>query len=533
LQCSSEKFDYIKGMIAEIEEAIVIAEEEDEDDTKSALLAKYRVYLERKLKTLKIEERAWFISKELKSKFEGRNHSETPQVFHISAVDYMEWISRSKLPFASQPALSPERTGIPLIREYLFNLPAQRNLNEISSHVEYFVPGYLDKITRIITRDDRNAGFGIVAEAFGPVKDKLLTELLKQAMVLFSKLIDDALGQSVQDPSVYKSYIHTKVTQEWCSFKGLTFTKLLSLRGIMPPLRSKVNGLTNGCNWAQELADLLAPIFKDWEMKFTEHMRIMKPCLSILIDLIHRDVTQMLESSPATVMVTDKTAKLWEVRRTALQMITEDLMTDVERIQSHCVLEATMEDRRPQGTITSITDYIFDDAFSATPPLNPKTKKYVTSKCKHQMKKLEEMFLDPKEHFVDRVMLAFIDKTQQAYNGLLIHHFERIRTALNDFTSRLRALQPINYTVTKDGEDIRQELAKLLPEFHTCSEELKELVPKPTATKHTDDHSAPKIIADNTEANLEAIYCQIRASEKKRKVGNTNGSRNVRVKREP
>ncbi|CAN9168334.1 unnamed protein product [Alternaria alternata] len=134
-QCAGGELDIINQLLQEVEEQEAGLDDDDEDEEVNSkerrTLGQYRIYLERIRKQKKILQRADIINAELTAKLKGRTTKDMPQMFHTSASEYMDWIRKPKLAFSNQPSLSPDMTGIPAIREYLFFFTSATELERL------------------------------------------------------------------------------------------------------------------------------------------------------------------------------------------------------------------------------------------------------------------------------------------------------------------------------------------------------------------------------------------------------------------
>lgn len=209
---------------------------EDADDTeKMMVMVRYKQYLESHFKCLKINDRGKFISDDLAIKLGGRPQDPTVEVFHISAADYMTWIKAEKIMFKYQPALLPTATGVPRIRQYLYNLPAQQNLRDFSVHVNINVVAFVEKIKRISTQSDRDAGFRTIADDCYKLSEKLLVDILQQAKTLIKKISHTSIVKVTEEVEACKGQVVRLLQQVWLKVHAKTFAKLLISKGTIRP----------------------------------------------------------------------------------------------------------------------------------------------------------------------------------------------------------------------------------------------------------------------------------------------------------
>lgn len=156
-------------MIKNADEEEMRAEDEDNLVAKD-MISKHKMYLKRHLKQQKVVERAKHISTELAMKFPSRSPTDNPKVYHASAANYMDWIKKEIIRFNEQPALSPELTGVPSIRRYLYSLPAQKNLRDCTLHLNVVIPSFIERVWRAVSDSDRDTGFRELADRFDKIR---------------------------------------------------------------------------------------------------------------------------------------------------------------------------------------------------------------------------------------------------------------------------------------------------------------------------------------------------------------------------
>lgn len=180
-QCAGGEFDIINQLLQEVEEQEAGLDDDGEDGEVNSkerrTLGQYCIYLERIRKQKKILQRADTINAELTAKLKGRTTKDMPQIFHTSASDYMDWIRKPKLAFSNQPSLSPDMTGIPAIREFLFSLPAQQNLRDYERHINITIPAFIEKVKRTVSERERDGDFRTIADDIDAVRRGYMTRL--------------------------------------------------------------------------------------------------------------------------------------------------------------------------------------------------------------------------------------------------------------------------------------------------------------------------------------------------------------------
>ncbi|KAF2650093.1 hypothetical protein K491DRAFT_761961 [Lophiostoma macrostomum CBS 122681] len=366
-QCTGPKFDDIKNRIELAENDAIEADEED-DAVKCDLLGKYKTYLERRLKQRK---------------------------------------------FRDQPALTPEETGIPGIRSYLFHLPAQQNFEEYKTHIFHTVPSFIDKVKRVVDHSDRDIGFRNLADDFDRIRTSFIPKFLLQGKTHFGKLSRSSMSKMRSDTKSYKDQMDDVVLGSWLQLKGPTFNKILKGRGSVLPGTSRAKGLEFGCDWNNELATVLTPGFKRWYNAQFEKMRAMEDALTYAFNIFCRDVYHMMNASAS--------------------------------------------------------------AFKDRP--NGKKKTYVEPKVRYQKRRLRTHFTDGDQHFVERAMEEFHALIDNTISEVFEQHVADIDTRLEKFGEDLRNESPITYTITPAGQDMRTALEKLLPTLEEQATALRDWFP--------------------------------------------------------
>jgi hypothetical protein len=416
-QCHGADYDEIQRLLQFVEEQEAELDDDDDDGPdakKRTLLSRYKKYLERTRKQRKISDRAKAITKDLATKLQGRSMQDSPAVMHASASEYMEWIRKSKLNYNNQPDLPVEMTGVPDIREFLLSLPAQQNLQDYQRHVNITIPAFFEKIKRTVSEDDRDGGFKTIADEFDRIRQGFMSRLLTQAKSAFQTASKNSISKATKDIGTFREQVEELLSGDWLLLKSAAFTRILKHRGNVAKGVSRARGLENGSNWNKDLANTMAPGFHRWSKSYTDHMKPMAPALRIALDQLHDKITKTISDCAANLVTVEKAQKKWRPMRLKLQSKLAGLTDEIAKHQRRTLEWATMEFDCENNLISHVTDEIFDKVFHSAPalkPPNPKHKKpmkqYVEPKLKFQKKKLEELFLLPDNHFVDRVFSLF------------------------------------------------------------------------------------------------------------------------------
>lgn len=530
-QCSGGEYDRINEMLQEVEDRETSLEDDDDDEDgdnskKRRLIEQYRTYLERSRKQIKIMQRAENISTELKSKLQGRSTKAMPQIFHISASEYMDWIRKAKLSFSNQPALSPEMTGIPAIRSFLYSLPAQQSLRDYESHINVAIPAFIDKIKRTVTDNDRDGGFRTIADDFDSFRKNFTTRLLTQAKSAFRDASNNSIARINSDIPVFKEQLEENLTTDWLTLRAGAFNRIVKCRGVVPKGASKAKGLEEGCHWTRELAEMLAPGFNKWFNAHTSRMKIVALALHQGLDQLHHKTIISMDGSSANMVTIEKAKRKWASFRTKLLAKLMVMVDEVSKVETLMYEDATMEFGRERNLIAYVTDDLYAEVFNAVPeekpPLPAKsgkkkpTKRYVMSKIKFQKKKMEDLFLNPENHFVDQVFTKFQRKLDDNLNQLLDNHFAGIEKLLEELSANLRAEAPIDYRITQEGEAIRADLAQQIPDLEERARALQTMLPKVEEHEQETSRISSEISQDMEDAdeNLNSIIDRIEGKKR-------------------
>ncbi|KAF2001636.1 hypothetical protein P154DRAFT_596258 [Amniculicola lignicola CBS 123094] len=523
-QCTGLRYDEIKLRMLQAEEGAARAEEDD-DTSKSDLLAKYKLHLERILKQRKIEERAIDITQELGHKLNGRGAEDSVICFHISAAEYMTWISKDKIMFRDHPALHPELTGIPGVRRYLRSLPAQQNLKDMRTHIFSTVPSFIEKIKRVVSDEDRDAGFKDLADEFDTFRETTLEHLLFDCRKNFKRIAQDSSKAMNVDSAAYKQRIDSLITKSWLQHKAPTFNKLLKSRGTVLPGTSRAKGLEFGCDWNKALSDVLAPGFRKWSVSQTASVKELHVALGKALDSIYNEVHYVLSHSLAGVNTIERAKYKWKPFRFRLRARSETLVDDMLKHQEKLLHQATMDDERANSLMASVTDSLFDEVFTALPALKPnpngKKPQFVTPKFKFQKDYLLKLFIYEKKHIVDRAMTAFLEMTEKNMEDVIEKHLAAIRQIMDCYSEVLRQLTPVAYVVNKDGIIIRDQLREVLPKLEELAGQLPAFLPATPKNEEDGEMGQSTDSVTTKPASTSLSYYLKKDAKRKRGAGKT------------
>jgi hypothetical protein len=491
-QCSGSVYDHIKQDILKVEDQIQEAEENDGSPEQADLLNRYVTYLKRYMKSYKITERAKEISDTMiTTKSRVWPTGEAPEMFHISAASYMNWIKKEKILFSHQPALSPSQTGIPGIRRLLYDLPAQQNFEDIASHVNISVPTFIEKLKRAATHSDRDAGFRTLADEFDScVRRDGIFNLSTQVRKFFFNRSKDSIRRLSKDAVAYKAQVEVIIKGSWLCLRPASLNRALKMRGTVPKGTSKAAGLDAGCNWNLELANLLAPGIRGWAEEHSSSMKNMHKCFAQAIIDIYNKTMESLEKSAANLLIVDKARNRWRPYKNKLLVKVNTLMEQIAKNERRIQLWATMEALPENSLISSVTDGIFDAIFESKVPLKESTSKKASSSkprpimslVQHRKSEIRRLMLEEDNHIVDNLIKTFKTTFDSRIETFVSEFFTDVEEILENYSNWLREQAPINYPITPVGHAIRESLQQLIPTLEEKTRELKGLMPELPST---------------------------------------------------
>jgi hypothetical protein len=457
-----------------------MAADEEGEDAKVAQINRYKQYLQRCIKAQMINDRAKDISNKLGTTLQGFSSDGAVEIIHTSTADYMNWIKSDKIPFSSQPALSPEETGVPTIRKFLFNLPASHNFRDYNNHINVVVPAFLDKLKRVVTQSDRDAGFRTIAEDFDDLRSRFIRDLVVSIKHVYLRYLDISMKKVKRDVGAYKKAVKTLIQNRWLTLPNAAFTKLLKSRGKVLQGVSKAKGLENTVNWNSELATIMAPAFQAWYASHTENVKLLKAALPLQFDRLYQNTVDLMNRSQANLITVEKSKIKWRPFRLRIQSKLTAMMEDILVEEKRFLNRTTLKDERENNLIASLTDNIYDDVFISAPALKTppgKAKRYVTPVLRFRKARLETHFLHDEAHFVDRLVKLFQKQLQEKMFGHIDNHFTKLNAMFDDFSKLLRDHAPVDFDIEPRGEAIRAELEKHIGYIEEKSEALRNLLP--------------------------------------------------------
>lgn len=471
----------------EEQETALVDDDEDDEESDNATSKKrqqlewYRTYLERTLKQRKIVDRAQTIDAELTTKL----LKDMVQVIHTSASDYMNWTKRPKIGWAKQPALTPELTGIPTIRDILYGLPAGQNYLDLDRHLNVVVPGFMNKVKRAVRDVPRDAGFRTIAEDFDCLREGFMSCLLAQAKSAFQDCSKGAIKKVLPEVPTLKDQLADKIDDRWLLHKSAAFLRIMKCGGTVPRGTSKAQGLERGCNFNKELGMMLTPAFGNWQSNYTSAISIMGPALGLTIGQLDYRFLGVVDVSRANLATAERAKMKWQGIRDRIQVKISLLMRDVQELAKLMYSSVTIEFDQERNTIAYLNDKIYARVLVEDPEEKPpvkgkesKTKRYVEPKLQYKKKLLAKLFLHPDNHFIDRVLKHFHAELDHGVCKLLDEHFAGINELLSNFGASLKKMGDSTYTVTPEGKAIRADLTVLMPEVDEEVNRIRDMLPK-------------------------------------------------------
>ncbi|KAF1831454.1 hypothetical protein BDW02DRAFT_606538 [Decorospora gaudefroyi] len=517
-QCVGAVYDEINLLMQKADEDAATAEDED-DATKQMQINRCKLYLGRFKKSHMIKERAALISEKLGTTL---SQDGPVDILHTSTSDYMTWIKTDKISFERQPALSPEDIGVPTIRRFLFNLPASQNLRDHVIHINTTVPAFVEKMKRVVTQSDRDAGFRTIADALDDLRGRYLGDLMKALNRIYAVESKTSIDKIEKDSNAYKEASRARIRNRWPTLKHAAFTRLLKSRGTVPVGTSKAKGLKKNVNWDLELAIIMKPGFLKWYATQTAFLKKLKEALLPWLDTLYHDRVALMNESAANLITVEKAklklAPLQHRMKSKVIAMMDEMMAEEKRL----LHRATMEDERENNIVSAVTDEIYDDVFAATPELRTTFKK----------ERLDAHFLSPEAHFVDRFITLFKNQLEEKMTGLIEKHLGRLNAMLEEFSKLMRDHAPVDYAISPTGERVREELEKDIGYIEDKAETLRGLLPKTPkdeddASTNTDDY-----LEDSGDQVKDLNYFLDKVSKSKRKPDHATRGPAKRIKHE-
>jgi hypothetical protein len=508
--------------------------EEEDDNTTMLQINRYKLYLQRYKKAYMIKERAESISKILGSTLQELSYKETVDIFHTSTADYMVWIKTDKITFDRQPALSAENTGVPEIRRFLYNLPASQNLRDYKSHINTIVPAFVEKLKRVVTQSDRDAGFQTIADEFDDLRGRFLGDLAKTLHWHCANYSMRSVARLEKDSNAYKEALGKRLQKKWLELRAAAFNRIVKSRGHVPQGTSKAKGLENTVNWNMELANLLKPGFQKWYAVHSEDMKRLRSALPLRMDMLVHQTIALMNGSAANLITVEKAKLKFAPMRQRMKSKVLAMLDEMIAEEKRLLLRATLEDERENNMISSITDEIYDDVFAATPEIKSIVKgkkRYVMGVMKFKKQRLEAHFLTAENHFVDKAISVFQKQLDEKMAGLIDKHFERLNAMFDEFSKLLREHAPVDYSINPLGEQVREQLEKHIMYIESRGETLRDLLPKSPGDENESTANA-EYLDDSGDQVPDLDYFINKVSKSKRKATDASTSMVKKIKHE-
>lgn len=510
--------------------------EEEGEEMKVLPLTRYKQYLQRCKKLQYIQERMENISDKLGAELRGLSPLEPVEILHTSTADYMTWIKSEKIPFDRQPALSPEETGVPTIRRFLFNLPASQNLRLYTHHINDVVPAFVEKLNRVVTQSDRDAGFRTIADEFDSLYNKFLGDMLKQVHWVRECYSKASVDKMKKDTAAYKKALKERIEKRWLTLRSPAFTRILKSRGTVPEGTSKAKGLEKTVNWNLEIANIMRPGFQKWHAMHTERLQNLKAAIPLQLDRLYLGTSALMNNSAANLITVEKAKIKWKPYRQLMKSKILAMMEELLVEEKKLLNRATLADERENNLITFLTDSIYDDVFASTPELKPtapgKPKRYVTPILRFRKDRLEKHFLTTDDHFIDELVNTFQDQLDEKMTSLVDKHFIKLNVMFDGFSKLLREHAPIDYEVSPMGVHMREQLEKQISYIEGKSKTLRTLLPASIKDEDEAGGSLDDCVDDAGDQVHDLEYFLNQIAMQKRKRGETLGSASKRVKQE-
>jgi hypothetical protein len=287
-----EFMGHAENMLNELDQFVAQNEDEDVDveeayATMSALQA-YQEYLNKVAQCSFIQQRALNLENEMKFKF--TEYDEHPiRVFSVSSSMYVDWMKKRQ---NERPLLSPEQTGIPNLRKFLLNVPAEDNLDCYRQHIGTKLPAFLDTISRIVDQEGKDDAYGVIRPKFMTI----LKEFMEKHTLIFTEFIDNKVQRLWQIGTLKRSQEEGVVTviRNWAdNVRWNTYNKVLREKGIVKKTDA-VRYRGRGINWNEEISQEIGPDILAWKNKMRSAVKAMTADLDKSIKALGQKVIQFL-----------------------------------------------------------------------------------------------------------------------------------------------------------------------------------------------------------------------------------------------
>ena len=510
-------------------------ERQDNEDGDTDVLERYQTYLRRQRKKAFIKNRSVNLTKDISKEFTGSSELDIPEVYHVSASDFITWTKNKKISFDNMPALTAEETNVPSIRQLLLSLPAEQNLSDYRNHVNVLIPAFIAKIERTISDTDRDEGFRELADKIDEVRQAFIDKISVDTKVAFNSISRKSIKFMGREILAYKHQVDIMVEEKWLAHKGKVFEKVMKCHGSIPPGASSAKTLKNGCNLNKDLAKILRPAFVKWCEYHQSCMENMTSALEAALRFVYERFISMIQESDANVIVIEKAKrKLKDVPKKMSAKLTAMMnqISDFQKVSYHL---AIMTAKVEQNCVSSVTDVIFDEVFDAVPETREITtgknrgmRVPVTSRVKCQQDMLKRLTIRRDNHLVDAIFDEFRCSYDRKIDMYLVHYFQEIGRFIEDFCEAMRKESPVVYEKEPLGESMREKLGDHMPTIRELHKKLQQNLPSPPKSEeHATD--IDMTLKDTNGGTVSEIFERL---SNKRKVGRYTAKGAARIKKE-
>jgi hypothetical protein len=201
------------------------------------------------------------------------------EVLSVSAMQYHLCVNSRP---DEEPKISPEATGIPALRRYLFGLPAQSNFQTLYRHVFDTLPDLVIETTRVLDKFSSDRDYSRLREhvldtaAILPLSLKNLARSLPREHVAYPWVAKDKRNIIPQLTSVIYALPH--------QLHYPTFEKMLRENGI------PANGKGLGRNLNGDISAVLGRYIETWYNGMTTHIKTLADQLEFPLRSLQRNV---------------------------------------------------------------------------------------------------------------------------------------------------------------------------------------------------------------------------------------------------
>lgn len=213
-----------------------------------------------------------------------------------------------------KPKLTPEATGLPQLRRYLFHVPAQTNYRTLHYHVFETLPEIAARIERILEKFDDDEGYTEMREYLAEQLPQVRSSIENLAISLPNErvvrpFVGDgvkprikagmkAVVQALANPVVYYS----------------TFSKMLKENGI------PVNGAGLGLNLNQEILNAMVNFINGWHDKMQDETEDIATTLDEAIQAVLKELRKYVYSYDGDSDLKDRVIELLETTTRRISM---------------------------------------------------------------------------------------------------------------------------------------------------------------------------------------------------------------------